>query len=249
MKISVITVCLNSERTIGYTIQSFLDQTWPNKEMLIIDGGSRDRTLDIANSFPSDQLRVWSEPDRGIYDAMNKGLQFYSGHAVGFLNSDDRFHDSSALDSIAAGLSGADVVYGDLIFVSDHGSKRVLRTWKAGQYHRRSFQFGWLPPHPTFYLRRSLADRVGNFDLNYGSAADYDFMLRAMHLPDASICYVPRILVDFQHGGKSTASISGYITSNLNCLKSRRRHLRSAPVDIALFVKPLRKLHQFQWRR
>ncbi len=130
----------------------------------------------------SNELRVWSEPDRGIYDAMNKGLRLYGGDAVGFLNSDDTFHDSSALASIAAGLAEAEVVYGDLIFVSDHRSKRVLRTWKAGQYQRRSFQFGWLPPHPTFYIRRSLADRIGPFDLNYGSAADYDFMLRAMEL-------------------------------------------------------------------
>jgi glycosyltransferase len=247
MKVSVVTVCLNSERTIGYTIQSFLDQIWPDKEMLIIDGGSRDNTMAIANSFASGQLRIWSESDRGIYDAMNKGLQLYGGDAVGFLNSDDTFHDSSALESIAHGLGGGDLVYGDLIFVRDHRSKRILRTWKAGQYHRRSFRFGWLPPHPTFYIRRSLAERVGGFDLDYGTAADYDFMLRAMQLHDPGICYVPRILVDFQHGGRSTGTIGGYIAANLNCLKSRRRHLKSPPVDIALFAKPLRKLHQFRW--
>jgi glycosyltransferase len=249
MKISVITVCLNSERTIGHTIQSFLDQTYPDKELLVIDGGSNDRTIEIVRSLASAEVRIWSEPDRGIYDAMNKGLQFYDGDAVGFLNSDDTFHDPAALASIAAGLSSADVVYGDLIFVSDHSSKRPLRTWRAGPYHRRSFRLGWLPPHPTFYIRRELARRIGPFDPDYGGAADYDFMLRAMELHHPRINYIPRTLVDFQHGGRSTASISGYITSNLNCLKSRQRHLRSAPVDIALFAKPLRKLHQFKWRR
>jgi len=249
MKISVITVCLNSERTIGYTLESFFNQTYADKELLVVDGGSIDRTVEIVRSFPGTQLRIWSEPDRGMYDAMNKGLRFFDGDAVGFLNSDDTFHNPTALASIAAGLSSADVVYGDLVFVSDHDSKRPLRTWKAGPYHRRSFQLGWLPPHPTFYIRRELAKRIGPFDADYGSAADYDFMLRAMELHDPRIFYVPRTLIDFQHGGKSTATVSGYIRANINCLKSRRRHLRGAPLDVAFFAKPLRKLHQFKWRR
>lgn len=249
MKISVITVCLNSERTIGHTIRSFLDQTHPDKELLVIDGGSIDGTLDIVRSFPSAQLRVWSGADRGMYDAMNKGLRFYDGDAVGFLNSDDSFHDKSALASIADGLSAADVVYGDLVFISDHISKRVVRTWRAGRYHRRSFRRGWLPPHPTFYIRRELAERVGPFEPDYGSAADYDFMLRAMEIHHPQVCYIPRILVDFRHGGRSTATVSNYLVASLNCLRSRQQHLRAPPVDIALFAKPLRKLHQFHWRR
>jgi glycosyltransferase len=249
MKISVITVCLNSERTISHTLQSFFDQTYPHKELLVIDGGSTDQTLEIVRSFASAELRVWSQPDRGMYDAMNKGLKWFDGDAVGFLNSDDTFHDRTAIASVAAGLAAADVVYGDVIFVSDHSSKRPLRTWRAGHYHRRSFRLGWLPPHPTFYIRRELAKRVGPFDAEYGSAADYDFMLRAMELHYPRICYLSRTLVDFQHGGQSTASFAGYIKSNLNCLKSRQRHLRSAPLDVALFAKPLRKLHQFNWRR
>ncbi len=249
MKISVVTVCLNSEATIGQTLESFLRQTHPEKELIVMDGGSTDQTLSIARSMAHPAIRIFSGPDKGIYDAMNKGLSVYRGDAVGFLNSDDTFHDSSVLASIAAGLSSADVVYGDLIFVKDHATKQIIRTWKAGKYHsRRSFLRGWAPPHPTFYIGRDFGDRVGLFDPSYGLAADYDFMLRAMELHAPRVSYIPRILVDFQHGGRSTESLSAYITANLLCLKSRRRHLQSPPLDTALFLKPLRKIHQFRWR-
>src|SRR5256885_1693061 len=176
VKISVGTVCLNSEETIAYTIDSFVRQTWPHRELVVIDGGSTDRTLEIVKSFRSDQIRIWSEPDRGIYDAMNKGLALYGGDAVGFLNSDDAFHDADVLESIATALQSADAVYGDVRFVLDLTSKRVVRHWKAGPYRKSSFRNGWLPPHPTFYIRRDLATRTGPFDLSYGSAADYDYI-------------------------------------------------------------------------
>lgn len=246
MKISVVTVCLNSEATIAGTLRSFAEQTHPDKELLLIDGGSQDETVSIARSFQHPALRIFSEPDNGIYDAMNKGLAVYRGDAVGFLNSNDTFHDASALASIAEGLASAEAVYGDLIFVSDHKSKMVVRSWKAGPFNRGSFRSGWLPPHPTFYIRRELAGRTGRFDLQYGSAADYDFMLRALELHAATVHYIPRILVDFQNGGQSSGSVTGYIRANLLCLQSRRRHLRSPLVDIALIAKPLRKLAQFQ---
>ena len=250
MKISVVTVCLNSERTIEHTIRSFLEQTHPDKEMVVIDGGSSDRTLDIVRAFKNDSIRIFSEPDRGIYDAMNKGLTLYSGDAVGFLNSDDRFHDSSALVSIAAGLAAADLVYGDLLFVTGHTAEQTVDTWKAGPYYRGCFRFGWLPPHPTFYIRRALADAVGPFDPSYGLSADYDYMLRAMEVQTPRVSYLPRVLVDFMLGGKTTESVMRYITGNLLCLRSRRRHLHAPPVDIALFLKPLRKIHQsWRWQR
>lgn len=248
MKISVVTACLNSAATIAKTLRSFAEQTHAEKELILIDGGSSDATLQIARNFKNPQIRILSGPDNGIYDAMNKGLAAYSGDAVGFLNSDDTFHDHDALTSIASALASADAVYGDIVFVTDHDSKKAVRTWNAGAYHRGGFRSGWLPPHPSFYIRRHLADRTGRFDLQYGSAADYDFMLRAMELHASKVQYIPRILVDFQNGGHSTRSLSGYIAANLLCLKSRRRNLHAPFVDLALFAKPLRKLNQFHWR-
>jgi len=248
VKISVITVCMNSAKTIADTIRSFVEQTHPDKELVVIDGGSQDETVGIARSFGHPAIRIFSEPDSGIYDAMNKGLVAYSGDAVGFLNSDDTFHDREVLTSIASALANADAVYGDVVFVTDQSSKRIVRTWNAGVYRRGSFRSGWLPPHPTFYIRRGLADLTGFFDVQYGSAADYDFMLRAMELHASTVQYITRILVDFQSGGRSTSSLSNYITANLLCLKSRRRHLHAPFVDLALIAKPLRKLNQFRWR-
>lgn len=246
MKISVITVCLNSAKTIAGTLRSFVEQTHADKELIVIDGGSTDETVRIARSFEHPAIRIFSELDEGIYDAMNKGLAIYRGDAVGFLNSNDTFHNASALTAIADGLALAEAVYGDLIFVVDHRTKKILRKWKAGTYNRGSFRSGWLPPHPTFYIRRELADRTGHFDLQYGSAADYDYMLRALELHAPTVHYIRQILIDFQNGGQSSGSIAGYIKANLLCLKSRQRHLQSRLVDIALIAKPLRKLTQFQ---
>jgi glycosyltransferase len=249
MKISVITVCFNSEATIAHTIRSFLDQTHADKEMIVVDGRSSDRTLDIVRSFQSPNIHIFSEPDQGIYDAMNKGLGLYRGDAVGFLNSDDTFHNAHVLDSIAAGLADADLVYGDVMFVSDHTQKRAVRIWKAGRYRRGCFRQGWLPPHPTFYIRRSLAAAVGLFDRRYGLSADYDYMLRAMEVETPRVRYVPKILVDFMHGGSTTNSVMRYVTGNLLCLQSRQKHLRAPVVDLALLLKPLRKIHQFRLSR
>lgn len=237
---------MNSATTVADTLRSFVEQTHPDKELVVIDGGSEDETVHIARSFEHPAIRIFSEPDDGIYDAMNKGLAAYSGDAVGFLNSNDTFHDPEVLTSIASAFSNADAVYGDVVFVTDHNSKKAVRTWNAGVYRRGSFRSGWLPPHPSFYIRRELADRTGPFDLQYGSAADYDFMLRALELHASRVQYIPKTLVDFQNGGQSSGSIAGYIRANLLCLKSRRRHLQSPFVDLALIAKPLRKLTQFQ---
>lgn len=247
MRVSVVTVCLNSERTIEHTIRSFVEQLHSDKELILVDGGSTDRTLDIVRAFRDPAIRIVAGKDRGIYDAMNKGLKAYGGDAIGFLNSDDAFHDAEVLGRIAAALEDADAVYGDIVFVGDHIQKRVVRRWNAGPFRRGSFRWGWMPPHPTFYIRRGLAERVGLFDLQYGASADYDFMLRALEVANADARYIPHTLVDFMQGGQSTAKLSRYVEGNLQCLKSRRRHLGAAAVDLALFLKPLRKSHQFRW--
>jgi glycosyltransferase len=179
MKISVVTASYNSEATIGFTIESFLEQSHPEKEMLVVDGASSDATLKLVESFGSDAIRVFSEKDKGVYDAMNKGFRLFHGDAVGFLNSDDTFHDSRALSAIAAAMQDSDIVYGDLNMVVDHRTKRLFRAWRGGVFKRYSFQLGWVPPHPTFYMRREVVERVGAYDLSYITSADYDYMLRA----------------------------------------------------------------------
>lgn len=246
MKISVVTASYNSEATIGYTIESFLSQSHPEKEMLVIDGASSDGTLKIVDSFRSDTIRVLSEKDAGVYDAMNKGLGLFTGDVVGFLNSDDTFHDSTALADIAAGMRDSDIVYGDLNMVTDHLTKRLVRAWRGGKFGRHSFQLGWVPPHPTFYVRSEVVRKVGNYDLSYKTTADYDYMLRAMVLNDFRVCYLPRVIADFQMGGISTRGLGVTIRGNLECLRSRRTHLNAPPVDAAFFLRFARRIFQIR---
>ena len=247
MKISTVTVCRNSETTIAQTVASFLRQTHPDKELLVIDGGSTDKTVEIVKGFQSDAIRIISEKDRGIYDAMNKGLANFSGDAIGFLNADDVYHDPSVLGRIVQSLESADAVYGDLVMVSDHVTGHIVREWKSTEFRPDAFRTGWMPPHPTFYIRRELAARTGWFDLSYRISADYDFMLRAMELHHPRVRHIPHLLVDFMVGGMSTTGLGAVIRGNLECLRARRRHLGAPPLDTALFTKPMRKLLQLSW--
>ena len=246
MKISVVTASYNSEATIGFTIESFLRQKHPEKELLVVDGASRDATLKIVESFGSSAIRVFSEPDKGVYDAMNKGFRLFSGDAIGFLNSDDTFHDDDVLGDIASGLAGADIVYGDLNMVTDHLTKRIARVWRGGTFRRYSFQLGWVPPHPTFYMRREVAQKVGDHDLSYVTTADYDYMLRALALNHFRVRYLPRVIADFQMGGISTRGLGVTIRGNLECLRSRREHLNAPFIDAAFFLRFARRIFQIR---
>lgn len=244
MKISVVTVCFNSAATVGWTLESFFAQTHGEKELVVVDGGSRDDTLKIVETFGRDGVTVISEPDRGIYDAMNKGLARFAGAAVGFLNSDDRFKDHAALSAVAETLERSEIAFGDLDIVRSHESRDVVRRWRTGPYHKGAFRQGWMPAHPTFYCRRSVVEAVGDFDLRYRVGADYDYMLRAMELFEFRAAPVGHVLVEMLHGGESSSSLRSHLRHNLEALDSRRRWLGAWPVDYALFAKPLRKLPQ-----
>ncbi|RWM80795.1 MAG: glycosyltransferase [Mesorhizobium sp.] len=245
MKISVLTVCWNSAATIRHTIDSFLAQDHRDKELVVIDGNSSDETLSIVRSYPQDQIRVVSEPDSGMYDALNKGLALCTGEAIGALNADDAFHDASALGKISAALADADIVHGHLDFVDNHDSKRVVRRWRAEPRPQNGFRSGWMPAHPTFYVRRAVAEKVGSFDLALKVSSDYDWMLRAVELHGFRVATMDQVLVDMMIGGASTRSLRSHIGHNLEALRSRRRWLGSGPVDYALISKPARKLGQF----
>jgi glycosyltransferase involved in cell wall biosynthesis len=245
VRISVVTVCRNAAGTIGETLASFFAQTYADKHLVVVDGASTDETVSIVRSFACDQLTVICEPDRGLYDAMNKGLRAFDGEAVGFLNADDRFHDSGALGAIAAALGEADICYGDLDYVDPARRQRVVRRWRATPWRKGAFRRGWMPAHPTFYCRRAVIDRVGAFDIGYRLAADYDFMLRALELGDFRVAQAPKVLVDMADGGLTSADLAARLRHNLEALASRRRWLGAGLVDYALFAKPLGKTSQF----
>jgi glycosyltransferase involved in cell wall biosynthesis len=248
VKISVVTVCRNSAKTIGHTLESFFRQNHEDKELVVVDGASTDATLKIIRSFPSKGVVLISEPDRGIYDAMNKGLAAFSGDAVGFLNSDDRLKDVRALAAIARTLDHNQIAFGDLDIVKTLEGGEILRRWRTSAYRKGAFRRGWMPAHPTFYCRREVIEAVGPFDLRYRVAADYDHMLRALELFEFRASPVGRVLVEMLHGGESTAGFAAHLHHNLEALDSRRRWLGAGRVDYALFAKPLRKVTQLLGR-
>jgi len=245
MRISVVTVCRNAAATIGEALESFARQSHPDKELVVVDGASSDDTLAIVRAFEREGVAVISEPDAGIYDAMNKGLGAFRGDAVGFLNADDRFHDPDALAAPAAALESADICYGDLDYIDGAGRGRVVRRWRSTPWRPGRFRRGWMPAHPTFYCRRRVVDAVGPFDLSYPLAADYDFMLRALELCDFDAAQVGRVLVDMGARGRTSASLGARLQHNFEALSSRRRWLGAGFVDYALFAKPLGKASQF----
>jgi glycosyltransferase involved in cell wall biosynthesis len=245
LRISAITVCFNAAATIRRTLDSFFAQDWPHKEMVVVDGASSDATLDIVRRYACPELTVVSERDHGMYDALNKGLRLYRGDAFGVLNADDAYRDDHVLVRIADGLRDADMVHGHLDFVDRHGARTIVRRWRATRLPPAGFRTGWMPAHPTFYVRRQVQESVGDFDLRYHMAADYDWMLRAVEHGRFTLGLIDHVLVDMMAGGRSTGGLRSHLRHNVEALQSRRRRLGAGVVDYALFAKPARKLGQF----
>lgn len=244
MKISVITVAFNSAQTIARAAASVISQNRLGFELeyIVVDGNSSDGTLLALEPYrPGIDLLI-SEPDQGIYYAMNKGWQAATGEVIAFLNSDDAYADDQVLqDVVQAFEEGIDVVYGDLVYVS---AGRTVRTWVSGKYAVGSFKTGWMPPHPTFFARRELFQSLGGFNTALRSASDYELMLRFVHLNRSTVAYVPRTLVHMEVGGVSNASWINRLRSNAEDREAWRLNLVRPALGFR-FLKPLRKLRQF----
>ena len=221
MKISVITATFNSGATLRDTLESVLLQTHNDIEYIIVDGKSKDNTLDIVREYEPrfrDRMRWISEPDKGIYDAMNKGISMATGDVIGILNSDDFYASSDILSIIAQKIEDVDVVYGDLDFVDCIKTQRVVRQWRGSQYTPGSFLKGWHPAPPTFYVRRKYFDKLGGFDTSLDVSADFELMLRFIEKNRLSNKYVPLTFIKMRLGGESTGSLSKIIKGNKNIL-------------------------------
>ena len=245
MKISIITATFQSARTLRDTIDSVRRQSWPDIEHIIVDGGSSDDTLSIVAA--ADHLsKVISEPDRGIYDAMNKGIGMADGEVIGILNSDDFYADERVIQDIVERFRdpGVDAVYGDLDYIDPNDSSRVTRRWKAGLYPPGSFRWGWMPPHPAFFVRRRLYEQHGGFNLDMGTCGDYELMLRMVHRHGARLAYVPRTLVKMRVGGASNATLGARLRANRNDRLAWTVN-GMKPYWFTLWLKPLRKIGQF----
>lgn len=246
MKVSIITATYNSEATIQDTLDSVFSQTHADIEYIIIDGASKDGTLNIVRANGSRIEKVLSEPDKGIYDAMNKGISLATGDIIGILNSDDVYEDSEVISDVVRQFDTEpiDTVYGDLVYVSAYDLTQVKRYWKSGNYHRKAFLSGWMPPHPTFFVRRECYSRFGLFDLSFTSSADYELMLRFLFKNHCSSGYLNRILVRMREGGQSNENIFNRLLANQEDRRAWKKNGLS-PRFYTLSMKPLRKIGQY----
>lgn len=245
MKISIITVTYNSSATIKDTLESVNEQDHPDVEHIIVDGLSTDGTLKIVSGY-THVAKVVSEKDKGIYDAMNKGIHAATGDIVGILNSDDFYEGKDVLSRVAAVFNekNCDALYGDLQYVEKLNLVKVARHWKAGNYSKDSFKWGWMPPHPTFFVKKSVYEKLGMFNLDMKTAADYELMLRFIHRYQISVEYIPNVLVRMRTGGVSNKNI-------INRLRANREDKEAWVVNglekfwFTLYLKPIRKILQF----
>jgi len=225
-KISIITVCYNSEAYIESAINSVFNQTYKNIEYIIIDGKSTDSTLKIISKYDNKIAIVISEDDNGLYDAMNKGIALATGDIIGLINSDDIFHNNLVLENIALEFSAStiDAIYGDILYVSAQDTNKIIRYWKSRPFKKGAFQNGWHPPHPTLYLKRSVYKRFGVFNLSYKIASDFELMLRFFEKHSIKSLYLPQIFVRMRVGGTSNKNIKNILIGNLECFRAFREN-------------------------
>lgn len=245
MQISLITPVYNNAETIAECIRSIRSQT-VECQHIIVDGCSTDGTLEILERKRTGNTLVVSEPDQGMYDAINKGIELAVGEVVGILNSDDFYAHTKVLEIVAETFMepGIDACYGDLVYVNRQNTDRVIRSWKSGAYKQSAFYNGWMPPHPTFFIRKTMYEQHGGYRLDIGTAADYELMLRMLLKHGVRPAYIPEVLVIMRNAGISNASLKNRINANRNDRKAWRvNSLR--PRIWTLAAKPLRKLTQW----
>jgi len=245
--ISVVTVSYNSRETIADTIESVAAQTHPHIEHIVVDGASTDGTLDVLQRFRDRLSKVVSEPDEGIYAAMNKGFAMATGDVIGTLNSDDVYVDENVLGMVAEVFrdDAVEVCYGDIFYADKGDLNKVVRHWKSEPYRPGLFEQGWMPPHPAFFIRRRVLGRVGPFEASYRFAADFDFMLRALHVQQLRSAYLPHELVKMRVGGETNSTVINVLKGNIEAYRSCRKYgLGVSPLFIAR--KIFRKLPQYR---
>jgi glycosyltransferase involved in cell wall biosynthesis len=245
-KVSIITAVYNGGKTLPQAIESVLSQSYPFIEYIIIDGNSTDNTQSIIRSYGGKISQWISEPDQGIYDAMNKGLKMATGDIIGILNSDDFYQNNRVIERVVEVFNkeNSDALYGDLMYVDAENTSKVVRYWKANSYRPNSFLLGWMPPHPTFFVKKELYDQYGLFHTQFRCSADYELMLRLIHKNRIRLSYLPELIVNMRTGGISNKSIQSRLLANQeDYLAWKLNNLQ--PAFYTMWLKPFRKLIQY----
>ncbi|MCQ2974686.1 MAG: glycosyltransferase [Bacteroidales bacterium] len=243
IKVSVITVCKNNQNSIFETMQSVKLQDYPSIEHIIIDGASTDSTIKIVQNFNPNYMI--SEPDNGIYDAINKGIQHSTGDIIAILHADDIFASKNVVSQMVKTITenNTDSVYADLLYVNKNDSNKIIRHWKSGLYSKQKIKYGWMPPHPTFFVKKKIYEDYGYFDTSFKIAADYDLMLRFLYKNNISTSYCEIITTKMRVGGISNRSIKNILIKIKEDLIVAKRNGLCGIVTITL--KNLRKISQF----
>ena len=248
MKISIITATYNSAETILDTIKSLESQSYENIEYIIVDGNSSDNTIDLIKQNCSKVSTFIIEKDKGIYDALNKGLNAATGDIVGFLHSDDVFATSySVANLVSAFEEKSDAIYADLEYVAKTDLNKIVRLWKSGVFNLSKIKNGWMPPHPTFYMKTALYKEFGFFNLEYKIAADYDSLLRYLWVNKIAVSYLPEVLIKMRVGGASNRSLKNIYHKSLEDIKALKSS--GVPIFKAFIIKNLSKLPQFIFKK
>lgn len=249
MKVSIITVVFNGEKYIDDCIQSVLAQDYSSIEYIIIDGASNDGTLAIINSYKHQIHHLISEKDKGMYDALNKGITLASGDVIGILNADDMLASSTIISTIVTKfkVTGAEGVYGNLNYIDADHPQKIIRNWISKQHQINDFNKGWMPAHPTLYVKNSLFKTYGNYSLNYGTAGDYELMLRFLYRHQIKAVYLNQLIVNMRVGGMSNASIKQRYLAFINDYRAAKNNQISSPLW-AILLKKMGKISQYLHR-
>jgi glycosyltransferase involved in cell wall biosynthesis len=226
LKVSIITVVRNNQSYIEGCIKSVIEQKYQNYEYIIIDGGSTDGTLDIIKKYRDHISILISEPDCGIYDAMNKGIKLATGDIVGILNSDDFYNSNDVLTEVVREFSQKEVdsVFADLVYVDRKKTNKIVRYYKSANFKPNKFAYGWMPAHPTFFLRRIFYEKYGLFNTDYKIASDYELLVRLLGKHKLSYSYLQKVIIKMRNGGISTSSLKSNWILNMEILRACREN-------------------------
>lgn len=249
MKVSIITATYNSEKTILDTLKSLNSQTYTDIEHIVIDGGSSDKTLEIVKSNSQYLSYLSSEKDNGIYDALNKGIEKATGDVIGFLHSDDLFKYPDVIKDIVETFDKyeTEAVYSDLQYVSKDNIENIVRLWKSGDYCNSLLKKGWMPPHPTFYMKRECYQKMKGFDLDFKISADYESILRYLGKYNISMSYLPKVTISMRVGGESNRNLKNIVLKTEEDIKALKKNEISW--QYAILMKNLSKIPQFIQRQ
>ena len=245
MKVSIITSVYNNEKTIEDAIKSVLNQTYTNIEYIVVDGASKDNTVSVIKKYEDKISTFVSESDKGIYDGLNKGVSLATGDVISFLHSDDIYADENIISEVVEHFksTNTDSIYADLVYVDKEDTSKIFRYWKSGEYSFKKLCNGWMPPHPTFFVKKEFYDKYGKFDLDFGIAADYDFMLRMLGKYKITTSYLPKVLYKMRVGGASNRSLKNIIQKSREDIKAlKNNHIGGLHTII---MKNISKIPQF----